>query len=94
MARRRSQSDSPPPRQASAEPSLVELLLAAGWLITGAIQYLGAHQRMLILTGKEPWLEELALLDLTAVYVLLLAGTLVCFVLRIMRSGRVSSKKK
>lgn len=70
-----------------------EPVLAVAWLLTGAVQYIGAHQRMLLLTGRRPWLEALALVDLSGVYVILVVATVLCLVLRAMRSRGVSSTR-
>lgn len=62
-------------------------VLASLWLTVAGIQYLGAHQRMLVITGGEPWLEAIALLDLTPLYVVLVLATILYALLRHFRSG-------
>jgi len=71
---------------------IVANALIAGWITIPALQYIAADQRMrLITTGHAP-LEGLVLVDLTPVYGLLLAATVVHVTLRWLRRDRVSSK--
>jgi len=69
----------------------VEGILVVGWVLVPALQYFASHQRMLLIMQRHAPFEWLALLDLTPVYALLLASTVLCFVLRILRDREARS---
>lgn len=63
----------------------VAVWLAFAWLLLGAATYLAAHQRMLLITGKDPWWPSLVAMDFTVAYLLLLVATVVFALLKWMR---------
>lgn len=72
-------------------PTYVEAALAFAWVLVPLVQYLGADQRMrLITTGAAP-MQWLAFLDMTVAYVLLVVATVIYAVVRAMRRSEVSS---
>lgn len=68
--------------------SIVPVLLASGWIIVCAVQYVGADQRMRLILGEPVPLPGLALVDLTVLYVLLLVGTVIYATLRALRGRK------
>jgi hypothetical protein len=83
MTRRRQTGGNPAPNDGQAALSgrterlpVVSLLLALGWFAVPAIQYIGADQRMRLITAGDAPLAGLALTDFTVAYLLLLLSTL------------------
>jgi hypothetical protein len=58
------------------------VILAAAWLALPAIQYFGAFQRTMLLTEGSAPQPQFATLDLTTLYLVLLAVTLVLALMR------------
>lgn len=61
-------------------------VLAMGWLIVPAIQYVISDQRMRIITGQPAPLAGLALTDFSVAYLLLLMATLTHYAVGKLRS--------
>ena len=83
MMKRRQTRGAPAPHDVEADLRdttdrlpVVSLWLALGWLTVPAIQYIGADQRMRLITEGEAPLAGLALTDFTVAYLLLLISTL------------------
>ena len=69
-----------PARAASWRPGPVPVVLAALWLLLPAIQYAGTLSRSPVHRGSPTPAPALAVLDLTPLYVALLAATAACAV--------------
>ena len=67
--------------------SLAGYLLAAGWLVLPAIQYLGAVERTTAAVDRTTAIGVLATLDLTPWYIVLVGATAAYACLRILSPG-------
>jgi len=79
-------------RTQTRAPSIITYGLALGWLILPALQYVGTVQRTKIQLGasfeRGSWMGTLAMLDLTPLYLLLLAATLLFGAARVLARKR------
>lgn len=72
---------------------VAQAALAAAWIVLPAVQYLAAHQRMLIITGQPAPLERIALWDLTPLYGVLVVVTILHVALRMLRNREERSRR-